>query len=135
MSNFFKYVKFFKKWANVPRSPLVLNISQTVVARILQLILRLITAYSKGYSKAHEQPQSSAWPICQSHAMTRTGRELTTTRIAAYWSSPRYALRHSYSLPCPLPPPLTLSLSLSLSLHLSTYIMASVLHCVMIIIL
>ena len=21
MSNFFKYVKFFKKWANVPRSP------------------------------------------------------------------------------------------------------------------
>ena len=25
-----------------------------------------------GYSKAPEQPQSSAWPICHSHAMTRT---------------------------------------------------------------
>ena len=36
-----------------------------------------------GYSKAPEQPQSSARPICYSHAMTRTGREPTTIRIAA----------------------------------------------------
>ena len=33
-----------------------------------------------GYSKAPEQPQSSARPICHSHAMTRTGREPTTIR-------------------------------------------------------
>ena len=37
-----------------------------------------------GYSKAPEQPQSSARPICHSHAMTRTGREPATVRIAAY---------------------------------------------------
>ena len=36
-----------------------------------------------GYSKAPEQPQSSARPICHSHAMTRTGRETATLRIAA----------------------------------------------------
>ena len=36
-----------------------------------------------GYSKAPEQPQSSTRPICHSHAMTRTGREPTTVRIAA----------------------------------------------------
>ena len=36
-----------------------------------------------GYSKAPEQPQSSARPICHSHTMTRTGREPTTIRIAA----------------------------------------------------
>ena len=36
-----------------------------------------------GYSKAPEQLQSSARPICHSHAMTRTGREPATTRIAA----------------------------------------------------
>ena len=36
-----------------------------------------------GYSKAPEQPQSSARPICHSHAMTRTGRELATICIAA----------------------------------------------------
>ena len=36
-----------------------------------------------GYSKAPEQPQSSARPICHSHAMTRTGREPATLRIAA----------------------------------------------------
>ena len=36
-----------------------------------------------GYSKAPEQPQSSARPICHSHAMTRTGREPVTLRIAA----------------------------------------------------
>ena len=36
-----------------------------------------------GYSKAPEQPQSSARPICHSHAMTRTGREPATIRIAA----------------------------------------------------
>ena len=36
-----------------------------------------------GYSKAPEQPQSSARPICHSHAVTRTGREPATIRIAA----------------------------------------------------
>ena len=36
-----------------------------------------------GYSKAPEQPQSSAWPICHFHSMTRTGREPATIRIAA----------------------------------------------------
>ena len=47
-----------------------------------------------GYSKAPEQPQSSARPICQSHTMTNTGREPVTIHIAAYRSSPRYALHH-----------------------------------------
>ena len=36
-----------------------------------------------GYSKAPEQPQSSARPICRSHTMTRTGSEPATLRIAA----------------------------------------------------
>ena len=36
-----------------------------------------------GYSKAPEQPQSSTWPICHSDAMTSTGREPATIRIAA----------------------------------------------------
>ena len=36
-----------------------------------------------GYSKAPEQPQSSARPICHSHTMTRTGCEPATIRIAA----------------------------------------------------
>ena len=36
-----------------------------------------------GYSKAPEQPQSSARPICHSHAMTNTGREPATIYIAA----------------------------------------------------
>ena len=36
-----------------------------------------------GYSKAPEQPQSSARPICHSHTMTRAGREPATVRIAA----------------------------------------------------
>ena len=36
-----------------------------------------------GYSKAPEQPQSSARHICHSHAMTRTGREPATICIAA----------------------------------------------------
>ena len=36
-----------------------------------------------GYSKAPEQPQSSARPICHSHAVTSTGQEPTTIRIAA----------------------------------------------------
>ena len=35
------------------------------------------------YSKAPEQPQSIARPIYHSHAMTRTGREPATIRIAA----------------------------------------------------
>ena len=47
-----------------------------------------------GYSKAPEQPQSSARPMCHSHTMTNTGREPATIRIAAYGSSPHYALRH-----------------------------------------
>ena len=47
-----------------------------------------------GYSKAPEQPQSSARPICHSHTMTSTGREPATIRIAAYRSSLRYTLRH-----------------------------------------
>ena len=34
-----------------------------------------------GYSKAPEQPQSSARPICHSHAMTNTGREPATICI------------------------------------------------------
>ena len=46
-----------------------------------------------GYSKAPEQPQSSARPVCHSHAMTSTGREPATIRNAAYRSSPCYALR------------------------------------------
>ena len=37
-----------------------------------------------GCSKAPEQPQSSARPICQSHTMTNTGREPATIHIAAY---------------------------------------------------
>ena len=37
-----------------------------------------------GYSKAPEQPQSSARPICHSHAMTRTGREPATIHTSAY---------------------------------------------------
>ena len=36
-----------------------------------------------GYSKAPEQLQSSARPICHSHAMTSTGREPATIHIAA----------------------------------------------------
>ena len=35
-----------------------------------------------GYSKAPEQPRSSARPICHSHAMMSTGCEPTTIRIA-----------------------------------------------------
>ena len=36
-----------------------------------------------GYSKAIEQPQSSARPMCHSHAMPSKGREPVTIRIAA----------------------------------------------------
>ena len=36
-----------------------------------------------GYSKAPEQPQSSARPICHSHSMTKKGREPPTIHIAA----------------------------------------------------
>ena len=35
------------------------------------------------YSKAPEQPQSSARHICHSHAMTSLGREPVTIRIPA----------------------------------------------------
>ena len=37
-----------------------------------------------GYSKAPEQPQSSARPICHSHTMTRMGRELGGARHATH---------------------------------------------------
>ena len=36
------------------------------------------------YSKAPEQPASSARPICHSHTMTSTGRKPVTIHIAAY---------------------------------------------------
>ena len=36
-----------------------------------------------GYSKAPEQPQSSARPMCHSHAMTSAGREPATIGTAA----------------------------------------------------
>ena len=48
-----------------------------------------------GYSKAPEQPQSSARPICHSHTMMNTGHEPATIRIDAYRSLLLYALRHS----------------------------------------
>ena len=51
-----------------------------------------------GYSKTPEQPQSSARPICHSHAMANTGREPATIHIAAYRSSPHYALRRGRRL-------------------------------------
>ena len=47
-----------------------------------------------GYSKASEQLHSSARPVSHSHTMTSTGHEPATIRIAAYRSSPRYALHH-----------------------------------------
>ena len=37
-----------------------------------------------GYSKAPEQPQSSARPICHSHAMTSMGREPASIRTAPW---------------------------------------------------
>ena len=49
-----------------------------------------------GYSKAPEQPQSSARPICHSHAMTRTGARTSHHMHCCIWSSPRYALRHGH---------------------------------------
>ena len=51
-----------------------------------------------GYSKAPEQPQSSARPICHSQTMTNMGREPATICIAAYRRSLRYALRHRRQL-------------------------------------
>ena len=46
--------------------------------------------FVEGYSKAPEQPQSSAPHICHSYAMARTGCEPATIRIC----SPRYALHY-----------------------------------------
>ena len=46
-----------------------------------------------GYSKAPEQPQSSAKPICHSHAMTRTGANQPPYALL-HRSSQCYALRH-----------------------------------------
>ena len=48
-----------------------------------------------GYSKAPEQPQSSARLICHSHAMLWRGRGTNQPPYALlHRSSPRYALRH-----------------------------------------
>ena len=55
-----------------------------------------------GYSKAPEQPQSSARPIYHYHAMMSTGRKPATIRIATYRSSLRYALRHMRRAECML---------------------------------
>ena len=38
-----------------------------------------------GYSKAPEQPQSRARPICHSHTMTSMRHEPATIHIAAYY--------------------------------------------------
>ena len=55
--------------------------------------------FAVGYSKAPEQPQSSARPICHSHAMTRTGREPATICTAAYGArrATHYATGYTYS--------------------------------------
>ena len=45
-----------------------------------------------GYSKAPEQPQSSARPICHSHAMTKGANQPPYALL--HRSSPCYALRH-----------------------------------------
>ena len=50
-----------------------------------------------GYSKAPEQLQTSARPICQSHTITSTGREPATIGIAAYRSSPRCVFANTKS--------------------------------------
>ena len=49
------------------------------------------------YSKAPEQPQSSARPICHSHAMTRTAVNQPPYALP-HRSSPRYALSHGRRL-------------------------------------
>ena len=46
-----------------------------------------------GYSKAPEQPQSSARPICHFHTMTSTGANQPPYALL-HRSSPCYALRH-----------------------------------------
>ena len=51
MSNFFKYVKFFKKWANVPRSPLIYQITRLVTLKqkiYKMLIVHLVINYDDG---------------------------------------------------------------------------------------
>ena len=53
-----------------------------------------------GYSKAPEHPQSSARPICHSHAMTRTGCEPYAPYTLLHRSSPRYALHHGRVFEC-----------------------------------
>ena len=50
-----------------------------------------------GYSKAPEQPQTSARPLCQSHTITSTGCEPATIGIAAYRSSPRCVFANTKS--------------------------------------
>ena len=50
-----------------------------------------------GYSKAPEQPQTNARPICQSHTITSTGCEPATIRTAAYRRSPRCVFTNTKS--------------------------------------
>ena len=47
-----------------------------------------------GYSKASEQPQSSARPTCHSHAMMRAKPATICICTLLHRSSLRYALRH-----------------------------------------
>ena len=55
-----------------------------------------------GYSKAPEQPQSSARPICHSHATTSTGREPATISIAAYELAALHTVPRETTLLIPL---------------------------------
>ena len=58
------------------------NVDHKVVIKDKDLFI-IPREFVVGYSKAPKQPQSSARPICHSHAMTRTGREPATIRTAA----------------------------------------------------
>ena len=51
-----------------------------------------------GYSKAPEQPQISARPMCHSHTMMSIGRDPATICIATYRSSPHYVPHHGRRL-------------------------------------
>ena len=68
----------------LPQKPCICTLVSTRTIRIKDKDLFIgPQEFVVGYSKAPEQPQSSARPICHSHAMTRTGREPATIRIAA----------------------------------------------------
>ena len=56
------------------------NFDVRIKIRIHLLARRIVV----GDSKAPEQPQSSARPICHSHTMMSMGRKLATIHIAAY---------------------------------------------------